>query len=310
MGRQVFRVIKILLRVGLVVLILLIGGTGYLLVTNQTFRETASAVLGGYLSPSRAFQGREHVDILVIGRDIDLDNRQQPMKTRGRADLTMVVRMDFARRQAAVLSIPRDTRARIPGHGVHKINAAHALGGPALLAGALREMLGVSPDFYVVATFDDLARAIDRLGGVEMVVDKRMDYDDNWGNLHIHLKPGLQRLNGKQAVGLARYRKSNDGDADSDLERIMRQQQLLLAVEKRARAPRCWLALPGAAHELRSRLETDLSFPQMLCLTAFAAGLPQERVESATLPGRMGRVFIYPQLDQARELCARLFPQQ
>jgi len=310
MGRRVVRVGRILLRVVLLVLVIIAGVALYFAVTNHTFRDTAGAVAGGYLSPERAFPGKKHVDVLVIGRDVDIDEHQRRLKTRGRADLVMLVRADFERRKASLLSVPRDTRARIPGRAVSKINAAHAFGGPGLLEATLRNLLGVRADYYVVATFSDLARAIDGLGGLELTVNRRMDYDDDWGGLHVHLEPGRQRLNGGQAVGFARYRKSNDGGADTDLRRIARQQQLLSALEKKARDPRVWLALPGVAHELRSRLETDLSYPQMLCLSAFAARLPQDALQSATIPGRMGHVYIYPDVAAARRLCATMFPQE
>jgi LCP family protein required for cell wall assembly len=310
MGRGVVRAARIALRLAVFVLIVILAAFGYYLATNPTFRETASAIAAGSLSPERAFPGRKYVDILIIGRDVDIDEHQQPRKTRGRADLIMLVRADFVRHRASLLSVPRDTRARIPGHRTSKINVAHAIGGPRLVEATLRDLLGVRPDYYVVAAFGDLARAIDGVGGLGLTVDKRMDYDDDWGRLHIHLKPGHQRLNGSQAVGFVRYRKSNKGDADTDLRRVARQQQMLLALEKKARDPRVWLTLPGAAHELRSRLETDLSYPQMLCLSAFAARLPQGALESATIPGRMGHVFIYPDVSAARKLCARLFPRE
>ena len=52
---------------------------------------------------------------------------------------------------------------------------------------------------------------VDALGGVDVNVEHEMHYDDNWGHLHVHLKPGFQHLNGDQAVGFARYRHGNAG---------------------------------------------------------------------------------------------------
>jgi hypothetical protein len=64
---------------------------------------------------------------------------------------------------------------------------------------------------------------IDAIGGIDVPVTEQMDYDDNWGHLHIHFKPGLTHMNGDQAVSYSRFRH----DACSDPCRIKRQQQVL-----------------------------------------------------------------------------------
>ena len=178
----------------------------------------------GRLTPGRAFPGRTQVNVLLLGRDLDRDRHGQVVKTNGRTDTIILAHYDFADKCVNMLSIPRDTRVAIPHHGHHKINAAHAYGGPNLACRTVEGLLGVHPDDYIVVDFEGFEKAVDLMGGLTLTVDKKLDYDDNWGGLHIHLQPGRQLLNGKQAIGFVRYRKSKDGHADTDIERIARQQ--------------------------------------------------------------------------------------
>jgi len=302
------------LRLGRMILLLLLGlsvvGAGtfaYYYQTSQTVRDATRYLLAGGLPEPVDVFGRGEVTVLVMGRDVDLDNRAQVMHTRGRTDLMMLVHLDFLRRQAEMLSIPRDTWVRIPGHGRHKINAAHAIGGPELAVDTVENLLGVRADGYLTVNYQAVAEAIDGLGGVDVTVDKPLHYDDNWGRLHIHLEPGPQHLTGEQAVGMARYRKSKTGEADSDLQRIERQQRLLTALRLRLRDPYVLLRLPAVVDRVRARLETNLSGDQLASLAAFTRQLPREQIHCAILPGQQRPTCIKPDLAAARAMAQEMF---
>src|SRR5438105_1556269 len=98
-------------------LLALLGGVAYLLVASPSVRDAIAAVARGELSPAVAFPGRSGVTVLIMGRDRDLNNRKQVLNTLGRSDLMMLAHFDFEYRSLALLSIPRDTLVRIPGHG-------------------------------------------------------------------------------------------------------------------------------------------------------------------------------------------------
>src|SRR5438093_9930974 len=100
----------------------------WLAATSPSFRDAVGVLAQGGLSPAASFPGRSHIDLLVLGRDRDVDNHKRVLKTRGRSDLMMLSRLDLENRAAYVLSIPRDTWVRLPGsHRYGKINAAHAI---------------------------------------------------------------------------------------------------------------------------------------------------------------------------------------
>ena len=78
-------------------------------------------------------------------------------------------------------------------------------------------------DRFIVLKINATKEVVDAIGGIDVPVTEQMDYDDSWGHLHIHFKPGLTHMNGEQAVSYSRFRH----DACSDPCRIKRQQQIL-----------------------------------------------------------------------------------
>lgn len=197
--------------------------------------------------------------------------------------MLMVAHLDFAKHDVNLLSIPRDTRALIRGHGYSKINAAHKYGGPPLTAETVQSNFGIPTDKYVAVDFDGFEEAINLLGGVDLTIDKKMDYDDDWGHLHIHLKPGFQHLTGEEAMGFVRFRHS-----DSDLVRVQRQQALLAALKAKLRDPRTLAKLPQLLDLLDSHVESDLTTDQKIVLARFIHDTPRSEIKMATLPSSEG----------------------
>ncbi len=164
--------------------------------------------------------------ILLMGAD-----ERPQYGDKGRSDTMILLFVSQRTKKAAMLSIPRDLRVQIPGHGTDKINAAYSYGGVDLVRQTIEQEIGVDIDAYAKADFRGFVEMVDQLGGVEVNVPdvegrgRGMNYDDNADGLHIHLKPGLQTLDGEQAIGFVRYRKG-----DSDFKRSERQQQFLKAM--------------------------------------------------------------------------------
>jgi len=281
---------------------------GFIYFSSPTVRDSVNIWMRGGLSVDKAFPDQKEINILLLGKDEDRDNRGQVVKTRARTDTIILAHMDFENKTVNMLSIPRDTRVKIPGYrGRHKINAAHAFGGPDLTARTIERFLNVKPDYYVVMDYNGFKTAIDRLGGLEVNVDKELNYDDNWGNLHIHLKPGKQLLNGEQAMGFVRYRKSNDGIGDSDMVRISRQQEFLKATKDKLVNPWNLRKLPSVIEDVRQNVNGSITTQQMLALAGFMKSLPNEKLNMVTLPSVEGRVYVSANEDETRELVSRMF---
>ncbi len=256
-------------------------------------------------TPERQFAGVRSMNILVLGVDRDLDNRRRVMKTNGRSDSILIARVDLAGKTIRALTIPRDTAVHIPGRrGLSKINAAHSFGGPELTIDTIRECFGIPIDHYVTINFDGFCKVVDAIGGVDLTVEKRLKYDDNWGGLHINLYPGYQHLNGYQAMGYVRMRHS-----DSDEMRSKRQHAFLEAVRTKLKSPATFLRLPGAVDRLADSLKRspNLTLEQMFALANFARGLPKDRIEVVTLPSEEGRSYVSVNRTDAEALINRLF---
>lgn len=224
-------------------------------------------------APVSAKPNPDRINALLLGTD---GNRFD-----GNTDLIMVVTIDPAKKTVHVLSIPRDTRVRIPGHGLEKINAANFLGGPELAVRTVEELLATSVDYWVITTFKGAARIIDRLGGVTVTVPRRMDYDDPYQNLHIHLKPGRQHLNGEKALQFARFRSYPMGD----VARTQQQQYLLREMFSQLLSSVTPGRIPALVPELLRHVRTNATLGDALHLASLFRDREGWRFESLTLPG-------------------------
>jgi LCP family protein required for cell wall assembly len=211
---------------------LFFGSVGHRMATNkETFTDAVVRQIVNIPSPSDVFH-KDRIYLMVLGIDYDYDEKDQPFSSHGRSDTIMVAGLDFPTKSAHLISVLRDTDAVIKGQET-KINAAYALGGIRLADSVIGDFLAMPSapsgkhfDRYVVVRVNALKDLVNAIGGIDVPVGQRMDYDDNWGHLHIHLKPGLRHLNGEEAQGYVRFRH----DACSDPCRTKRQQQVLRIV--------------------------------------------------------------------------------
>lgn len=275
---------------------------------SKTIQTAIRNGIDGSCKPENAFPGRDEITFLALGRDVDRDNHGNVLKTNGRTDAIMLIKLDFKQKTANILSIPRDTRVRIPGYrGRHKINAAHAYGGPELTIETVDDFLGVRADDYVAFNYNCFEQAIDKLGGLKVNVAKEMNYDDNWGNLHIHLKPGEQTLDGYKSMGFVRFRHSNDGIADTDQERIARQQQFLMAMKSKIVSPSAFFALPDIIETVRGGVNSSMKNNQLMAIASFVKSLPSESIHMVTLPSEEGRSYVRADEDEATKIVNEMF---
>ena len=202
----------------------------------------------------------------------------------GRSDTLMIATLDPDKNQAALLSVPRDTRVKIKGHGFDKINAAYAYGGRKLTQETIESLLNTHIDHYIKINVHGFTKIIDALGGIDIDVEKRMYYEDPWdddGGLYIDLQPAMQHMDGKTAITYVRYR-----DEEGDIGRIGRQQKFMKAVMEKVTSPSIIPQLPSVIKEVLSSVKTDLSFRQLL---EFAGSLKESQkngLKTEMVPGR------------------------
>jgi LCP family protein required for cell wall assembly len=139
----------------------------------------------------------------------------------GRSDAIMIARFSADRGHAQLISIPRDSWVEIPGHGINKINASYAFGGPSLLIQTVENLTQVRIDHYVTIDFDGIIQVTDDLGGVDVVVAEETT------NGPYTFPAGVNHLDGAQARW---YLGQRYGLPGGDFDRMRRQQQYLKAM--------------------------------------------------------------------------------
>jgi LCP family protein required for cell wall assembly len=229
-----------------------------------------------------AFGDKDRMNILLLGIDYNYDDKGILYTKNARSDTMMVISINKNGDFLNMVSIPRDTQVLINDKvGFDKINDAYAVGGPQQAMRTVTRFLGTEIDHYVVIKVYGARKIFDALGGLKIDVEKDMDYDDNWGHLHVHLKKGFQRLNADQAVGYARFRH----DAESDRGRMRRQQQVIQTLVAQLKNPTIVARLPALAKAISQTLETDINLPQIYDLAMLYKGFNRKNIHSAQIAG-------------------------
>jgi LCP family protein required for cell wall assembly len=211
--------------------------------------------------------------VLVIGTDQRPAGSKEPgantSDTGSRSDTLMLWRIGggVSRR----LSIPRDTVAEIPGHGMTKINAAYAFGGPALTIRTVEHFTGVKINHLLIVNLANFPKFIDAIGGVD-VTTPRICSDISGGTKNggfsLYLSPGTHHLSGIQALTLARTRENKCNLAENDLTREGRQQQIINAIKSKLTSPTIFFRLPWASWDAPQAVRTDMGGLTLLSLFA------------------------------------------
>jgi LCP family protein required for cell wall assembly len=268
------------------------------LISSHFERTSPPADVAGVLDPA-GFPLTSTNNILVLGSDRRPKGSKEPgADTSGpsRSDSIMLMRVGGG--HGARLSIPRDTVLEIPGHGLQKINAAYAFGGPALSISVIKRYLDIPINHIVEVNFEDFPQLIDAMGGVDYTGDcivSRVDGGFRNGGFTLRLPKGTHHLDGKQALALARTRENLCRPNETDLQREEHQQALFTDMKSRLTSPSSFLRLPLIAWNAPPAIISDMSGPTLLGLfgTLAFSGTPPTRVlkpeGTETLPdGELG----------------------
>lgn len=216
------------------------------------------------------------MNLLVIGSD----RRSTGASGGGRSDTLMVVHIDPDEDYLSVLSLPRDLRVKIPGHGRGKLNTAFAYGGPVLAIKTIEETTGVDINHYMEIGFGAFTDVVDSLGGIYVDIDRRY-YNPEHYYEPIDIFPGYQLLDGPDALDYVRFRHDRNGD----FGRMERQQRFMTALREQAMGWDLPFKLPGLISALFSNITTDLDANEILRLARWGIGLSGDNIRGITLHG-------------------------
>ncbi len=275
----------VLMLSGAVLIALVVGA----MLTSAYVREKGG--FGNALAPFLpapnlvAVFGKPNLRVLVMGLDDNWTDNDEVYTAGSRTDTLIGVNVNLADKQISVLSIPRDLWVYIPKDGYGKVNEAYGDGGPQRTEATVVKNLDVPAfDYYVVLRLDATKNIINAIGGLDVNVEKDMDYDDSWGQLHIHLRKGMQHLNGEQTVGYIRFRH----DPEGDFGRMRRQRQVVQLLARRFRDPSIALHLPALLAVIKNNIRTDMPFGKLYDLALAMRGVSPQAVHSSVLPVEIG----------------------
>ena len=240
---------------------------------QETFKEKVSL----YLPES------DVINIVLIGGD----NPIQGNSTSGfNYDVIIVVSYNFKTQESAMISIPRDSyiyntctnkRDKITHSGWY---------GADCLTSTLTKFLDIPINHYMLIDFEGMMDVVDSLGGVEIDVPQRIEEQDSQRSFEnlIILEPGLQKLNGEEALAFLRHRKTL---SDGATGRSNNQEVFMLAMVKELAKPTKWWRIGGFLNTVQKSVVTNLSSQAIINLYNQANLILKTNGIEALLPERL-----------------------
>jgi polyisoprenyl-teichoic acid--peptidoglycan teichoic acid transferase len=237
--------------------------------------------------------------VMIVGSDRRYGDKKLGLKSR--SDTIMLIRIDPSK-GVSMLSLPRDLRVNVPGHGTDKINVAYTLGGPKLTIKTVKQLTGLAINHYVDVNFRGFQQGVDALGCVYVDVDRRY-FNNNSGlgigqqYAAINVKPGYQKMCGQRALEYVRYRHT-----DTDIVRNARQQDFLrqirqqLSVGKLIRKNQKLIDI--FADNTASDIRSSGALRRLLQLSLGVISKPINQVRFRT---RLGKSYVYASAAQVRQ---------
>lgn len=212
---------------------------------------------------------KDPFSVLMLG----VDEREGD---RGRSDTMIVLTVNPNTNSVKMLSIPRDTRTEIVGHGTtDKINHAYAFGGVEMSMNTVENFLDIPIDYYVQVNMEGFKDIVDAVGGVTVSNDLDFTYEG------VHFQTGDLSLNGEKALKYSRMRYE---DPRGDFGRQSRQRQIIQAVIKKGASVTSITKFDDVFDALGNNVKTNLQFSELVDIQQNYRSVSQS-LEQMTISG-------------------------
>lgn len=275
--------------ISVILLVLIVGGSYTWFLVNKAssaVRNAAHDLARGDKSDLRDKAVKpitNNVSVLIMGVD-ESDVRGKEYGEAIRTDALLLATFNKDSKTVKLLSIPRDTYTYIPVEKKKdKITHAHAFGstkngkdgGPQASIDAVEKLMNVPVDYFVKFNFKSFIKIVDDLGGIEVDVPVEFTEQDSNDNAEaIHLKKGVQKLNGEEALALARTR-----HIDSDAMRGQRQQLVIEAILKKLTSVGSVTKVGNIIDDINGQFVTNLTFDDMLSFYKYGSDSTIEKLQ-------------------------------
>ena len=298
-NKKKFSIINFLLKLFLFIIVILGILIGLLYYKTQEngggLRGALITILG--LTPQEV-ENLETKNVLLLGVSKDLDSTL--------TDTIIVCSYNPKTQTAYMLSIPRDTfvgKNQNTAKGTDKINSLYSKS-PEKLLEKVSDITGMDVEYYAVVDNNALIEIVDIIGGVNFNVPIDMDYDDPTQDLHIHLSQGMQKIDGKKAEQLLRFRHNNDGTSypveygDNDYGRMRTQREFISETLKQTLVIKNIFKSKEILDTVFNNIETNMEIKELLPYIPDAVEFDINSIISNQLPGESKKLnnlwfFVY-----------------
>ena len=289
-----------------ILLLCVCAGIWFAKKVNDLEGNWLAAILG---HDKNTLENLETLQVLIMG------------ESTGMSDTIIACSYNPKTQKASMLSIPRDTyvnNGKYKNSVYNKINSLYSGGEtPEKTLQAVNEITGLNIKYYILVDTQALRKLVDYIGGVEFDVPIDMKYDDYGQDLHINLKAGLQRLNGKQAEQVVRFRHNNNGSSYSyeygneDYGRMKTQRNLIIAVAKQTIKFKNIKEIKNIINIMKEDVITNIDFNKIKDYIPYAMNMNLDNIQTAQLPGqseqRNGGWFFFHDEEETKNVVNQLF---
>ncbi len=237
------------------------------------------------------------INIMLIGTDYAVERETWGGKHEYHADVMIVLSINTETNAVNMISLPRDTYAKIPGvDGIYKLNASINCGGGWPTEGGFKKvceaaawMVGIpSIDYYYAVDMAAVKGLVDAIGGLDY------DLDISFDNQGREYEAGFQHMDGQAVLDYLRVRKAEhivQSGQSSDLKRIDRQKRMLIAIFKKIKESNLLANIPKIIEAFDGGLYTNLTTMQTAGLVSFAYNIDPEDIGMYSMSGKYKNIF-------------------
>ncbi len=258
-----------------------LSDTDYVSSSDEVYENpvhyNSSTTIEGFNESMIDIPKEDVINVLLIGTDVRGGNYED----RGNTDSMILLSINTRDKNIKLTSFMRDMYVTIPGRGKNRINAAYAYGGPQLLFDTLKVNFDVDVDLYARVNFANFRKIIDKVGGVEIeLTQAEARYMNRYSKKYntARVEPGLQTLDGAQALSYARCRK-----VDSDFGRTERQRKVVVAFVDKIKGSSI-TELDSLLNTLLPMIQTNMPKMQIVGLMVDALNYLNNEVETLNVP--------------------------
>ena len=268
---------------------------------NDSLLVTLGSGIGAELT---SLENDEVFAVLMMGFDYNYPGKiREGGGIPGRPDAIMLLILPKDQQAAVVVSIPRDTLVPLDSYGnEERINALYRDSNPARIVNAVHYLTGIAPDRWVSVDFKGFVNVIDRLGGVDMLVESDMHIWDDLNGRYFFIPEGLQHLDGAMSLMYVRFR----GDAMGDINRTSRQIRFVKTLASQAVQWNTVGEISGIISDVKESFKTDMSEGEAMSLGLRLLKIGVSNLDGFTVPGAFEGPYWRADLEATRKLIERV----